>query len=62
MNNSKPKYLFLDIDGVLNSFNDYKLQGRSFLENINNISFVLGDKQIDYNIHFVSHCGRLNVE
>ena len=47
MNNSKPKYLFLDIDGVLNSFNDYKLQGRSFLENINNISFVLGDKQID---------------
>ena len=47
MNNSKPKYLFLDIDGVLNSFDDYKLQGRSFLENINNISFVLGDKQID---------------
>jgi histidinol phosphatase-like enzyme len=33
------KYLFLDIDGVLNSFDDYKVSGKEFLENIENTTF-----------------------
>ena len=45
--NPKKKYLFLDIDGVLNSFDDYKMSGKSFLKNLNNISFILSGKQIN---------------
>ena len=40
------KYLFLDIDGVLNSFNDYNMSGKSFLENLHKLSFVLSNNQI----------------
>ena len=40
------KYLFLDIDGVLNSFDDYKVSGKEFLENIENTTFILSDRQI----------------
>lgn len=40
------KYLFLDIDGVLNSFDDYKVTGKEFLENIHNTTFILSDRQI----------------
>ena len=40
------KYLFLDIDGVLNSFDDYDVDGKEFLENIENHTFILSDKQI----------------
>ena len=41
------KYLFLDIDGVMNSFNDYNMTGEEFLKKINDISFVISKKQID---------------
>jgi len=41
------KYLFLDIDGVMNSFNDYNVTGEEFLDKINDISFVISKKQID---------------
>lgn len=40
------KYLFLDIDGVLNSFDDYDVDGKEFLENIHNLTFILSDRQI----------------
>jgi len=40
------KHLFLDIDGVLNSFDDYKVSGKEFLENIENTTFILSDRQI----------------
>jgi hypothetical protein len=40
------KYLFLDIDGVLNSFDDYNMTGKEFLKNLKNISFVTSDKQM----------------
>ena len=45
-NNNHQKYLFLDIDGVLNSFDDYKMTGKEFLEKLNDISFILSEKQI----------------
>lgn len=45
-NNKEQKYLFLDIDGVLNSFDDYKMTGKEFLEKLNDISFILSEKQI----------------
>ena len=45
-NNKDQKYLFLDIDGVLNSFDDYKMTGKEFLEKLNDISFILSEKQI----------------
>jgi hypothetical protein len=41
------KYLFLDIDGVMNSFDDYNMTGEEFLNKINDISFVISKKQID---------------
>jgi len=41
------KYLFLDIDGVMNSFDDYNMTGEEFLDKINDISFVISKKQID---------------
>ncbi len=41
------KYLFLDIDGVMNSFDDYNMTGEEFLKKINDISFVISKKQID---------------
>ena len=31
------KYLFLDIDGVLNSFDDYNMTGNEFIKNLKNI-------------------------
>jgi len=40
------KYLFLDIDGVLNSFDDYGVDGKEFLENIENITFILSKRQM----------------
>ncbi len=40
------KYLFLDIDGVLNSFDDYAIDGKEFLENIENITFILSKRQM----------------
>ena len=40
------KYLFLDIDGVLNSFDDYNMTGDEFLKNLEDISFVLSKKQM----------------
>jgi hypothetical protein len=40
------KYLFLDIDGVLNSFDDYAVDGKEFLENIENITFILSKRQM----------------
>ena len=43
----KNKYLFLDIDGVLNSFDDYNMTGEEFLKKINKISFVISPKQIN---------------
>ncbi len=46
-NNKDQKYLFLDIDGVLNSFDDYKMTGEEFLKKLNDISFVISSKQID---------------
>lgn len=45
-NNKNPKYLFLDIDGVLNSFNDYNMSYKTFLEKLNKITFELNPKQI----------------
>jgi len=45
-NNSQPKYLFLDIDGVMNSFDDYNMTGKEFLAKINDISFTISKKQI----------------
>ena len=45
-NNKEQKYLFLDIDGVLNSFDDYKMTGKEFLKKLNDISFILSKKQI----------------
>jgi len=41
------KYLFLDIDGVLNSFSDYNMTGEKFLENINDLCFIVSGKQIN---------------
>jgi histidinol phosphatase-like enzyme len=41
------KFLFLDIDGVLNSFDDYNMSGKEFLENINNNTFIVSKNQID---------------
>ena len=40
------KHLFLDIDGVLNSFDDYDVDGKEFLENIENITFILSKRQM----------------
>ena len=40
------KYLFLDIDGVLNSFDDYNMTGNEFIKNLKNISFVTSKKQM----------------
>lgn len=40
------KYLFLDIDGVLNSFDDYNMTGDELLKNLEDISFVLSKKQM----------------
>ena len=40
------KYLFLDIDGVLNSFDDYGVDGKQFLENIENLTFILSKRQM----------------
>lgn len=40
------KYLFLDIDGVLNSFDDYNMTGNEFIKNLKNISFVTSEKQM----------------
>ena len=40
------RHLFLDIDGVLNSFDDYKVSDKEFLENIENTTFILSDRQI----------------
>ena len=45
-NKNHQKYLFLDIDGVLNSFDDYNMTGKEFLEKLNDISFTLSEKQI----------------
>lgn len=45
-NNSQPKYLFLDIDGVMNSFDDYKMSGKKFMKNIHKLTFKLSKKQI----------------
>ena len=45
-NNKEQKYLFLDIDGVLNSFDDYNMTGKEFLKKLNDISFILSKKQI----------------
>ena len=45
-NNPNKRYLFLDIDGVLNSFDDYSMTGDNFLKNLHKISFILNDKQI----------------
>jgi histidinol phosphatase-like enzyme len=45
-NNKDQKYLFLDIDGVLNSFDDYKMTGEEFLKKLNEISFIVSKKQI----------------
>lgn len=42
-----PKYLFLDIDGVLNSFHDYNMTGEEFLKNLNDLSFILSQDQIE---------------
>lgn len=47
------KYLFLDIDGVMNSFDDYNMTGEEFLKKINDISFVISKKQIDLLNHIV---------
>ena len=41
------KFLFLDIDGVLNSFDDYKMSGKEFLENLENTTFIVSKKQIN---------------
>ena len=46
INITTKKHLFLDIDGVLNSFDDYKVSGKEFLENIENTTFILSDRQI----------------
>lgn len=40
------KYLFLDIDGVLNSFDDYGVDGKDFIENIENLTFILSKRQM----------------
>ena len=40
------KYLFLDIDGVLNSFDDYGVEGKEFIENIENLTFILSKRQM----------------
>lgn len=41
------KFLFLDIDGVLNSFDDYKMSGKEFLENLENTTFIVSKKKIN---------------
>jgi hypothetical protein len=46
INITTKKHLFLDIDGVLNSFDDYKVSGKEFLENIENTTFILSGRQI----------------
>jgi len=46
-NNLGQKYLFLDIDGVLNSFEDYNMTGEEFEKNIHKLSFVLSPNQIN---------------
>ena len=40
-NNKEQKYLFLDIDGVLNSFDDYKMTGEEFLKKINDNRYFI---------------------
>lgn len=45
-NNKEQKYLFLDIDGVLNSFDDYNMTGKEFLKKLNDISFIVSKKQM----------------
>ena len=40
------KYIFLDIDGVMNSFDDYNIDGKEFKENIHNLTFLLSKRQI----------------
>lgn len=45
-NNSYPKYLFLDIDGVMNSFDDYKMTNEEFMKQLNKISFKLNPKHV----------------
>ena len=45
-NKNGQKYLFLDIDGVLNSFDDYNMTGKEFLKKLNDISFILSKEQI----------------
>ena len=44
--NPNPKYLFLDIDGVMNSFNDYKMSNEEFMKKLNKISFHLNPEKI----------------
>lgn len=46
-NTNGQKYLFLDIDGVMNSFDDYNMTGKEFLKKLNDISFILNKKQIN---------------
>lgn len=45
-NHNPKKYLFLDIDGVLNSFDDYNMSGKTFLKKLHKISFILSGKQM----------------
>lgn len=45
-NNSYPKYLFLDIDGVMNSFDDYKMTNEEFMKQLNKISFKLNPNHV----------------
>ena len=40
------KVIFLDIDGVLNSFDDYGVDGKEFIENIENLTFILSKRQM----------------
>ena len=40
------KYIFLDIDGVMNSFDDYNIDGKEFKENIHNLTFLLSKRQM----------------
>ena len=51
MNITTKKHLFLDIDGVLNSFDDYKVSGKEFLENIEN-NFLGGTLWGEFNISY----------
>jgi FMN phosphatase YigB (HAD superfamily) len=41
------KYLFLDIDGVLNSFDDYNMTGDEFLRKLSHISFKISKRQMN---------------